>query len=566
MRKLGEHFRAGRSSLSLASTRLRAGLLLALAALAYHYSLASLFAEWRYQTPIAYLGLVPLLAAALFLLALLRHGHVAAIAPARRDLLLGLPGLALSFFVLAAGPALAGNYFWPLRLDLLTLPLFVASACALLFGLRSLVFFLYPILFSLLAWPLPYTVLLEQALAWFTELTSRVASALATSLGLAQSVPGSGGGRLLVEHAGEQFVLVVGSACSGFNSAVGFLLIGAAALPLLEGAWRRRLLWLAVGLAAVWAFNLLRVLCLIATADLFGERAAVELLHPVAGIVALNLAALGMLACLPWFGLRLHPLRGPRASDTPIVWPASAAELASGERRLRRRLPLLVGVALAFALADAQLAPLATFYENSGRPAIVSFAADPDLGPGWRVDKLQTFEWSKPYFGPDSSWQRFYARALAGHLPARERFTVWVDSIVTPELGALRAYPVRRCYEFHDYAILSDRRVSLAGGLSGQLLVYRNQSGAVWHVLTWQWPVLTSEGARVEHERVVMFASSMAEPLQPTQPAGPWTFADGVRQALNALGRDDDPNDRLSAALLGLADRMVAARSQVTQR
>jgi hypothetical protein len=145
-----------------------AGLRLATAivavALAYRFSLGTLAADWRYDTPLADLVLVPPLAAALLFAALRRHRFVAFLRLGRFDYAFAGLLIAAALGLLAAGPTLWSKYFWAMRIDLLTLPLFAAAVVVLLFGSRALIPLGFPVLFLLLAWPLPYEALLEHAL------------------------------------------------------------------------------------------------------------------------------------------------------------------------------------------------------------------------------------------------------------------------------------------------------------------------------------------------------------------------------------------------------------------
>ena len=158
---------------------LRLGLLLPCSAAAFWFSLQSLSGQWRYETPLADLILVPLLAVGVFVAATRRHPYVGVLRLGWFDLLLatGLLGLALALLVV--GPVFWSKYFWAMRLDLLALPLFVAGGILLLFGARAIVPFWFPVLSLFLAWPLPYLALLERALGGFTHATASVVGAVA---------------------------------------------------------------------------------------------------------------------------------------------------------------------------------------------------------------------------------------------------------------------------------------------------------------------------------------------------------------------------------------------------
>jgi len=524
-------------------------------AIAYHFSLSTLASEWSYDTPLADLVLVPPLAAGLLVGASRRHRYVAFLRLGRFDLVLAGLFAAAALGLVAAGPALWSKYFWAMRIDLLTLPLFAAAAIVLLFGARSLVPLAFPIGFLLLAWPLPYLALLERGLTAFTNATAWAVERAASFTHVAAAVDGSGGSRYVVDHGGGEFVVSVASACSGVNSLIGFGVVGVAALWLVRGPVSRRLAWLATGAALVWTLNVVRILVVLSTAKSLGAHAAFDLLHPIAGIVALNLSFVVLVSLLPLFGLRRRRLDDFDVVDTPLARTAIPEQQAT-PWRIGPRLVLLVAVTAAFALADGQLGSAAKGLDDSGRPAVAAFVERPAAGPGWSVQRIEDIGWASPYYGRHSSWVRYRLRPT-GRAAADGRFTVWTDAVLSPDLGALNAFTLAHCYAFHGFHVRVSRHVDLGNGVVGQLFVYET-SRSLWHALAWQWPVL--RGNDVDHERIVLIANTTTHPT----PFGPearssWLIAHMIRY-LNAHNRDDDPNVALSRALAALAAQMVSAR------
>src|SRR5207244_3459009 len=197
--------------------------------------------DWRYDTPLADLVLVPPIAAALLVAAAQRHRYVAFLRLGRFDLVLAGILAAAAIGLVAAGPTLWSKYFWAMRIDLVTLPLFAAAAIALLFGARALVPLAFPLGFLLLAWPLPYVALLERGLTAFTSATAWGVAQAASVTHVATAVDGSEGSRYLVVHGSDQIVVSVASACSGVNALIGFGVVGVAGLRLVRGRLVRRL-------------------------------------------------------------------------------------------------------------------------------------------------------------------------------------------------------------------------------------------------------------------------------------------------------------------------------------
>jgi exosortase/archaeosortase family protein len=533
------------------SVRLRLFAVLGCAALAYSFSLQSLLGGWRYDTPLADLALVPPLAGLLLFASSRRYPHIGWLRLGHVDVALATVFLLAAFGMLAAGPVIWSKYFWASRLDLLTLPFFVAGALVLLFGARSIVPFGFSVAFLLLAWPLPYLMLLEQALGFFTNATAWVVQEVAVPTGLASVDPGANGGTFVVHHAGGQFTVSVASACSGVNALIGFFVVAAFGVYFVRGRLLHRLAWLTAGALLVWFFNVLRIATILAVGGAFGERAAFRFLHPVSGLLALNAAALVLVLVMRRFGLRWR--RDPVEVDSPLAETAAPAERAT-PARVTRRLALLLAVAVLFALANGQLRASARGFSNDGRPAVGPYVAAPVAAPGWSVHRLERIGFATPYYGTHSLWVRYRLRPL----PGKPRpFTIWLDAVTSPDLGALDAYTLAHCYAFHGFRVDVARRLDLGDGVVGQAFVYTT-SEARWHAVSWQWPVLRGDG-RVEHERIVLLASSpvRGSAAEPHASGGVWA---AVLSLMNLRTPNRDDNPALTRAMRGVAAAIVGAR------
>lgn len=128
---------------------------------AYHYSLFTLLRELLQPTPLEYVGLVPLISMLLCAALAPRAGNEPDIHDRYLDWIVGLPLLGAALAVVEIGPVQLSTYFWLWRLDLLSLPLFIAGAVDLAFGARALWRLRLPIAFLVLAWPAPYVVALS---------------------------------------------------------------------------------------------------------------------------------------------------------------------------------------------------------------------------------------------------------------------------------------------------------------------------------------------------------------------------------------------------------------------
>jgi exosortase len=537
-------------------TVIRVGAAIAAVAAGYHFSLAVLASDWRHDTPLAHLILVPPLAAVLLVGACRRHRHVASFGLSRLDLLVAAIFFLVPLVIVAVGPVLWSKYFWAMRLDLLTLPLFASATIALLFGSRALVPLAFPLAFLLLAWPLPYLAVLEHALGAFTRATTIAVATIADTIGIATPVPGSDQSRYLIAHEGAQTVVSVASACSGVNSLIGFLVVGVAALWLVRGRIGLRLAWLLTGAVLVLMLNVLRIVAVLVVARLFGERAAFELLHPVAGILVLNVGFLLLLQLLPLFGLHRRPFGDDESdvADSPLAASSPLEEQAT-PARLIPRLALLVAGTVVLALANGQLASSAIGFEATGRPAVGSFIEHPGIGDRWRVLQTERITWGTQYYGRDSSWVRYRLRPTNSAGGARP-FTVWVDAVVSTDLGALNVHTLARCYDFHGYRVDTAKRVALGNGVIAQLFVYRTKRG-VWHALAWQSPVLHQGSVR--HERIVLLARTLAR-TGGSRSVESTSLTQRLLAVLNLRASDAEPNPGLTHGLERLATSIVAAQ------
>jgi len=538
---------------SVTSVPFRLALVVGATALAYRFSLSTMADGWTYQSPQGDLALVPPLAVALLAAAALRHRHVGAVRLGRIDVAIAIVFSLIAAAALIVAPVATSSYYWTLRPDMLTLPLVAAAGIALFFGARALFGFVFPLLFLFLAWPLPYSVLLENVLERITAATVASVELVNRATGVAQS---EGDGLFRLHHGASGFDVSVASACSGIDSLIGFAIVGVAVLYLVTGPVLRRALWLAAGLCAVWVGNVVRITSILVVARVFGQQAALEWLHPVLGLVVINVVAVLLWLALPRFGLRARSPFTPSVSDTPIGRMVPEAERATPRAILARGAVFAV-VALGLGVADGQLSGIAAAFANDGLPAVISFDSRPVAGPSWRVDPVRTITWAKAYFGASSTWRRFH---LTPATPGPRALTAWVDAIDTPDLAALAAHPVIRCYDFHNEDVLVNRSVVLDHGVVGHDYVYRATGGGIWHALTWEWPV-ASAGGQVSYERIVILASSnLTEPVGARAAHGDSLFADSVLNLLGSFSSDRDPNPALNRSVMGVAEAIIDAR------
>ena len=476
----------------------RALLGILLVGVAFHYSLTTLVRTLKDQTPLSYLGLVPIIALALAAARIRPAVSEPPIHDRQVDYIIGVPLMlgALVFDILM--PVRLSTMFWLWRLDLVSLPLFVAGTLCLLFGVRTLWRLKVPVLFLLLAWPLPYTTLLVNWLNAFTNSTLAGLNVALRFVHVAAKDPTQDVGTYLVSHAGTTFPVSVASACSGVNGIVGYLLVAVAFLTGVVGGAVRKIVWLTFGLAAVWASNVARILLILFAGNRWGEKVAIGVLHPFMGLLTFNLVVLAMVLAMRPFGLELRIDRGPRGVDlaTPLKRAVPKVRLAAA---------VVLVLALAAAVANSSLRSYDLVVSALGAPRLAPYSDFPAHPDGWSDRKIDTYTWAKPFFGEDSTWYRYaYTWDSNVHDTFQSSTPVISDVIQTSDLSSFSTYGIEACYRFHGYKLHSIKTVDLGGGVTGNVLSYYNTKvHSDWTTVYWHWPVKAANG-KTRYERITL--------------------------------------------------------------
>jgi exosortase/archaeosortase family protein len=535
---------------------------------AYHYSLETLIRDISVDSPLAYLGLVPFITVALMLARGLPRRQELEIHDRYVDYIVGLPLLLLALTLVVLLPVHESTYFWLWRIDLLSPPFFVGGAIAIVFGVRALWRMRLPVAFLLLAWPLPYSLLLTRAMDGFTNLTTSALAGLVRVVPLAQPVSGSDG-VFGISHNGTLFQVSVASACTGINGVVGFLLIGSAFAFVVSGPRVPKAIWLTGGMAVVWVMNLARILMLFEVGRLWGESVALDWFHPLVGLVTFNLGILVMIATLPFFHLRIASPPGKPAVPSPsrrsphrdVAVPRAVAACA---------IVLMLGIVAG--VANGQMGRYQLLAQDLGTPRLNDVSLANAKLSGWSLQQADAYPWVRQYFGPDAIWTRYeYDWQAADPIASdfKSNAPVVMDVISTSDLNSFSTFGLEDCYHFHNYNVLDARTIDLGGGVTGHALTYHNPSnGSDWLAVYWEWPVLAPGGDR--YERVVMNMLNpnpdqlAAPPLQiPVTSKAELALDDWLRGAGSA-----QLSDRMAHArdfLIGFSQQVVSAAASNNQ-
>lgn len=464
--------------------------ILALAVLlAFPVSALSLWKGMQTDSPLAYMGLIPLLA------------FLTAVAHAWRrptyvwrdsvtELVVAAPFLLAALGLMYAGTRLGSIYFWYNRSDLLALALFGIGAAIVLFGVGAVTRSWFAVLYLILLWPGPYQSHLSTLIIHITDATVAALDAWLRGVNWSGAVAAGDAVYRVSGPGGVEQYVGVDSPCAGAAGMFGFLIVAIPALYLTTGRWARKLGWLALGLALLWAFNVGRIFVLLWVASSRGvESGLFWWTHASLGMLLFTLAISLMLYLGYRFGFRFERsneiatapsmLRIRRQGATPLLVLATLV-LALGLGALNR--DMIDAVGLSTRLADGT--------------TITPFAAALPAYQGVEPRYIDEYAWASQFFGRDSTYQRYAYNAGDGGV-------IWVDTVVTDERERLDLFNLQGCYNFHGYEMSAVSTVEVGYGIVAQQIQFvMPDSGARWIALSWTWPV--NQGGQEVHERVTL--------------------------------------------------------------
>jgi exosortase/archaeosortase family protein len=467
---------------------------------AFPYSLRTIVRGLALQTPLAYIGLVPVIAVALVFVKARPAPTELDIHDRQVDWIVGFPFIAAALLIVLLLPDQLSTRFWELRVDLLAFPLFAIGVVSLLYGVRTLWRVKVAFIFLLLAWPAPWSLWLGHVIDATATLTLSALRSSIRGRSWVAAAPGSDGSLFDIGTGAQKFRVSVASPCSGVNGLVGFAFTGAAFLCVVRGSRVRKLLWLAAGAALTWVFNIGRLWLIFFVGAQWGQGAAIEGLHPFLGLVTFSMAALFMVLLMPRFGLLPAPALN-RAQRAALAVKPQAVQ------RARAATAFVVVCAMILGTHDLAFARYQLVAGDLGAPRLTAFTDAPIAVKGFRLTEVASYDWAKPYFGRSSSWLRYsYSRTHGYGSP------IVADVVMTSDLESFSTYGLDACYRFHGYTIKAQGHRELGGGIRAEWLSYHHPKlDADWTVLAWIWPVLTPKGKR--YERIVLMYPSQGDSL-----------------------------------------------------
>ena len=473
-----------------------AAAIVAVTVVAYNLTLGSMFDYLRLETPLAYLPLLPFFSLGIALVTANRFRNgPAGIRDRQIDFLIGIPILILAMVLITIVPPLASTYYWSNRPDVLSMAFFVAGLITLFYGVTWLWRLRASLVFLVLMWPALYLNIMPGVMQSFTDATNSALAKVVHLLPLGVSLTGSPGILSVHQASGAALTVSVGTACSGADSVLGFLLIGGAILTAVGGRRPLKLLWMIVGLALTFLVNVVRLTSILALASAGHPDLALGGYHAVIGLVLFTIVVAVMMRLLPLFGL--HPrevvVKTGRRGVTEV-----AAAVRRSPRRRRLTIATMAALAVLVGLANHGLAPFAAFQDGTGSPTVLPFSTT-SAPAGWHVSYQAEYPWATQYFGANSSYTRYLVlgsqtggRGPAGltTTAAAQSTVVYADVVRTDDKGSLDAYNLQNCFLFHNYNIADSRRIDVGSGVTALLLNYSDPATqARWATVSWAWPV-----------------------------------------------------------------------------
>ncbi len=465
------------------------------------------------------------------------------------DYIIGVPLMVVALLINRLLPAKWSAMFWVWRMDLFTLPFFVAGAVAVIFGVRVLWRQKWSIGFLLLAWTWPWSTVLLGILNAFTSATLFAMNRIVNVTHLAVLDGPLSGGVFSVRHNHGVFSLSVVSACSGVSSVVGFLLVGTAFLFVVRGPLFRKALWLVGGMILLWTINLGRITLIFWAGQKYGEHFAIDVLHPFIGLVTFSLGVAIMILCIRPLGLRLDVgpnLTAPAPTPQSAIRPPSRPS-ASAVPKVYLAIAIVTIFGILVGFSDVGLASYNLVSNVAGETKLVSYLNAPVAPVGWTDRFESTYTWAQPLFGDGSTWNRYLlSPSTGGDLHAQT--SIVADVIDSPDLGSFSAYGVEQCYQFHGYSLANVAQVALGGGITGQTLAFTSQQYGSWSIVFWILPV--ERGTATVYERVVLYVQNIRGLIAPA--------TEGQQTGIKTITGSQGSNNSQEAILLKNRDFLVA--------
>ena len=486
---------------------------------AYGFSLVGLLRGSLLLRPTAAIGLVPLIGLGLIVGRLRARNGEPAIHDRLADYVIGLPLLISALLLLLLFPSHASPAFWEGRLDLFSLPFFVAGAIAISFGIRTL-----------------WRVRLGIAFLFLCMLAPMIPSI-------------------------ERLLGTTGLLLPDTRSAVAYLILALALASFATGRFLVRAVFVVAGVGVFYALALGADAALwVAGPTVAADGPARQVLELIVLIVS-AIVSIGLLRVF-----RLH-LSMPRWQRTPR-YQVLRVSFRSREARIAVPVAALMIVSLAVALAliaESSFPRYGAVLTDDGKPRLAAGAIGRINIAGWSIQAAGSLPWTERYYGPAAGGNQYRLICTCvrpGSGSAVSSPSIFVDSIRSSQDRPLSPPELALIHAIHGARLVSLTRVDLGGGVIGHAAVYRPESAPDWIAVYWDWPVLDLSGAHYEHIVVeASGASTEGLPMATAQGGAVQPIGMVLNDWLDGAPADPvgDSSDRMRSGLTGIARAIVAA-------
>ena len=220
------------------------------------------------------------------------------------DYTIGIPLILAAVAINELLPARMSAMFWVYRVDLFSLPIFVAGAVAIIFGCRVLWRQRLAIAFLFLAWPYPYQKYLLGVLNAFTSVT------LLAMQKIAVVDPPRHARRVVGQHAVLSHITTArpspSASCLHAPGSTAWSASCWSARPLRPSSvvpLCARFCGSLGGMVLLWALNLGRITFIFFAGREWGESVAINVFHPFIGLVMFCVGVIVMLLLIRPLGM-----------------------------------------------------------------------------------------------------------------------------------------------------------------------------------------------------------------------------------------------------------------------
>jgi exosortase len=178
-----------------------------------------------------------------------------------------------------------GSYtFTPIEYHMLALPVFVTGLVLIFFNTQTLRQAAFPILFLAFLIP-PPTEILYTVGGTLSQLSSVVANGVVSLVGIPTRLTSEYGNPIidLTRPDGTQIQFSVDIACSGIYSLIAFVVFAVLVAYIMHGKLWKKIALISLGIPVIYAFNVIRIITLLAIGYQVGEGLALQIFHLLGG-------------------------------------------------------------------------------------------------------------------------------------------------------------------------------------------------------------------------------------------------------------------------------------------